>query len=371
MYINYYRQNQTNNYSFDALFNNTLVITSPRQQIETLFVPRLTPQAKTKLIRTYNLINLSANLKNIIDTIAPQIPQDLSQSYHVFKIPKHSGGLRTISAPTGNLKLLLESLYTTLTTNCFTVLPHDCAYAYTKGRDAYQALQRHTTSEWFLKLDIKDFFPSCNKTLLMSKIPQVFPFNLIQVLIPEHFEKMIDYCLLNDQLPQGTNMSPMLTNTLMVEFDVKFSAFCDKHNLIYTRYADDMLISGQEKFNFIYIQNVAVAMLKELGYNFTIKKEKTRFGSIKGSNWNLGLMLNKDHNITIGHRKKKIFKAMLHNFIQENLLTNEHPWSIMDIQHLAGLHSYYKRIEPEYIDYVIRQFNSKYNVDVVSALKIK
>ena len=111
-------------------------------------------------------------------------------------------------------------------------------------------------------------------------------------------------------------------------------------------------------------------MLRELGYNFTIKKEKTRFGSIKGANWNLGLMLNKDHNITIGHRKKKLFKAMLNNFIQENLLTNNQPWSIMDIQHLAGLYSYYNRIEPEYINYIIQQYNNKYNVDIASALKI-
>lgn len=370
MYINFYAPNQINNYSFDALLNNTLVITTPRQQINTLRISHLTQTTKQKLIQTYNLVNITNNIKNIIDLMIPQLPQDLAQSYHVFKIPKHSGGLRTISAPTGTLKLLLESLYTTLSNNQYAILPHDCAYAYTKGRDAYQALQQHTTSEWFLKLDIKDFFPSCDKTLLMDKIPKVFPFNLIQELIPEHFEKMIDCCLLNNQLPQGTNMSPMLTNTLMVEFDVKFNAFCEKHGLKYTRYADDMLISGQEKFNFIHIQNVAIAMLRELGYNFTIKKEKTRFGSIKGSNWNLGLMLNKDHNITIGHRKKKVFKAMINNFIHENLLTNEHPWSIMDIQHLAGLHSYYKRIEPEYIDYIIRQFNHKYNVDVVSALKI-
>ena len=371
MYINYYSTEQTdNNYTFDALFNGTLTITTPRQKIKTLKVNVLNPTTKNKLIQKYNLINIAQNIKQTIDAYGPQIPTNIAQSYNIFKIPKHSGGLRTISAPTGNLKLLLESLYTTLTNNYYTILPHDCAYAYTKGRDAYKALQRHTTSEWFLKLDIKDFFPSCNKALLMSKIPQVFPFNIIQELIPEHFEKMINYCLLNDQLPQGTNMSPMLTNTLMVEFDVKFNTFCEKQGLTYTRYADDMLISGKEKFNFIYIQNVAIAILKELGYNFTIKKEKTRFGSINGSNWNLGLMLNKDHQITIGYRKKKTFKAMLNNFIKENLLTNEHPWTIMDIQHLAGLHSYYSRIEPDYISYVINQFNNKYNVDIISALKI-
>lgn len=369
MYINYYADTeQTHNYSFDTLFNNTLIITAPRRHINTLFIPQLSQQAKTRLTQQYNLINIARNIQVLIDNLSQQIPQNLQDSYDIFKIPKHSGGLRTISAPTGALKTLLESVYHTLTDQC-NILPHDCAYAYTKGRDTYKALQRHTASDWFLKLDIKDFFPSCNKEILMQKIPRVFPFNIIKEIIPGHFEKMIDYCLLNDQLPQGTNMSPLLTNTLMVEFDVKFTEFCKHKGLTYTRYADDMLISGKEKFNFIYVQNVAINMLRELGYNFTIKKEKTRFGSINGSNWNLGLMLNKDHNITIGYRKKKLFKAMLNNFIQENLLTNNQPWSIMDIQHLAGLYSYYKRIEPEYIDYIIRQYDTKYNVDVLSALK--
>ena len=164
MYINYYSTEQTdNNYTFDALFNGTLTITTPRQKIKTLKVNLLNPTTKNKLIQKYNLINIAQNIKRTIDAYGPQIPTNIAQSYNIFKIPKHSGGLRTISAPTGNLKLLLESLYTTLTNNHYTILPHDCAYAYTKGRDAYKALQRHTTSEWFLKLDIKDFFPSCNK----------------------------------------------------------------------------------------------------------------------------------------------------------------------------------------------------------------
>ena len=249
------------------------------------------------------------------------------------------------------------------------ILPHNCAYAYIENRDAYTALQQHKASNWFLKLDIKDFFPSCNKTLLMEKIPKTFPFNIIQEIMPEHFNKLIECCLLKDELPQGTNMSPMLTNTLMMDFDSKFSAFCKNNNLVYTRYADDMLISSKDKFNFMYVQNVAINMLKELDYNFTIKKEKTRFGSINGANWNLGLMLNNQHEITIGYKKKKLFKAMLNNFIHENILTQDKTWAIIDIQHLLGLYSYYHRIEPDYINYVIHQFNKKYNVNVLKALK--
>ena len=60
---------------------------------------------------------------------------------------------------------------------------------------------------------------------------------------------------------------------------------------------------------------------------------------------------------------------MLNNFICENILTQNNSWAIIDIQHLLGLYSYYHRIEPDYIDYTIRQFNQKYNVNVIDALK--
>ena len=266
---------------------------------------------------------------------------------------------------------MLHGFYTTIAKQGAPFLPHDSAYAYTAGRDCYKALQKHqdNASNWFLKLDIKDFFPNCNKELIMDKLTKVFPFNFLYELIPTEFETMIDYCLLDNQLPQGTNMSPMITNAIMVEFDVKFSRYCEQHGLIYTRYADDMLISSKDKFNFIHVQNVVINFLRNLNYNFTIKKEKTRFGSNKGSNWNLGLMLNANNNITIGYKKKKLFKAMINNFICENILTTENKWSIMDIQHLYGLYSYYLRIEPQYITYVITQFDNKYNVNTIRALK--
>lgn len=368
IYINYY-ENEAPNYTFDTLFNNTVIITEPTKRIKTLKIEQLDEQYKLKLIRNYNIENKITKLKAIIDALAPQDTTDLSNNYNIFKIPKHSGGLRTISAPTGNLKTLLETSYNILMKEYKPILPHNCAYAYIENRDAYTALKQHQSSEWFLKLDIKDFFPSCNKALLMEKIPKTFPFNIIQEKIPEHFEKLIDCCLLENELPQGTNMSPMLTNTLMMDFDTKFSAFCTNQGMTYTRYADDILVSSKEKFNFIYVQNVAINMFKELGYNFTIKKEKTRFGSIKGANWNLGLMLNSNHEITIGYKRKKLFKAMINNFICENLLTQTPAWAIIDVQHLLGLYSYYHRIEPAYIEHILKQFNDKYNVNVLKALK--
>ena len=69
------------------------------------------------------------------------------------------------------------------------------------------------------------------------------------------------------------------------------------------------------------------------------------------------------------NKKKKLFKAMLNNFICENILTQNNVWAIIDVQHLLGLYSYYHRIEPDYIAHIIAQFNTKYNVNVLDALK--
>ena len=50
-------------------------------------------------------------------------------------------------------------------------------------------------------------------------------------------------------------------------------------------------------------------------------------------------MLNKDNEITIGHKNKKRFRAMVCSYLLDR--QNGTPWSLHDVQVLAGLMSYY------------------------------
>jgi len=72
--------------------------------------------------------------------------------------------------------------------------------------------------------------------------------------------------------------------------------------MVYTRYADDLLISGRQGFSADEAQNVVGEVLAYFHAPFAVKPEKTRYGSRSGSNWNLGVVLNKDKEITIGWR---------------------------------------------------------------------
>ena len=184
----------------------------------------------------------------------------------------------------------------------------------------------------------------------------------------EALKKALSLGFLNGGLPQGTVLSPTLTNCFMIPIDHKlFNEFAHK-KIVYTRYADDMHISAQEKFP----KNEAIKLvqdaLAEFGAPWVLKPEKTHYGSNKGKNWNLGLMLNANNDITVGYRNKKYFKAALSSFILDT--KNGKPWELSDVNHLRGQLSYYTMIEPDYFNGIIKQQNKKWNVNVKEMFKM-
>ena len=108
-------------------------------------------------------------------------------------------------------------------------------------------------------------------------------------------------------------------------------------------------------------------MLAEFGAPFSINANKTRYGSSAGRNWNLGVMLNKDNQITVGYRRKRHFQSMLYNYIRDK--RNGVVWPQEDIRELQGLHSYYHMVEPDVIDAIIGHINEKMRVNVIQEIK--
>jgi len=299
--------------------------------------------------------------------------QDRASLYRTFHIPKSSGGLRRIDAPLPELMNALRELKTLFETHMF-ALYHTTAFAYVRGRSTIDALKRHQRNEskWFLKLDFADFFGSTTPEFVLSMLSKLFPFSEI-VKFPAargELEKALGLCFLNGGLPQGTPISPFITNVMMIALDHKISNSLrnfDNRRFVYTRYADDLLISCKIDFNKDLVQQFVVDTLSEFQAPFTIKREKTRYGSAAGRNWNLGLMLNGENQITIGHKRKKEFKAMLDNYMRNRRSSNG--WDRHDIQVLSGLISYYRMVEKDYIDYLLRHYGEKHSADIEKCIK--
>lgn len=364
MYITTYKKNTALlNPTYQDLFSlSTNIINTKNVYTKTTI--KITNPKKIEELNTNqkNHIKITEEALNLIITLLEPYKENHETQYYEFKIPKANGGLRTIDAPNTNFKNTL-TLVKDIFENKIQCLPHNAAHAYVKQCSTITALKKHQENEsiWFLKLDLKDFFTNCTEDIFVNNLKNLYPFYYISD-IEKKLSTIFKICSLRQGLPQGSPISPYLTNLIMVPYDFLINSICKKRNLIYTRYADDMLISGKEKFNWKSIQSIINLIIKP----FKIKKEKTRFGNKCGKNWNLGLMLNKDNNITLGYRKKRELNAALNNYIRT------YPEKTLEeTQQLAGELSYLKQIEPNYYNYLIHKYNTKYNVNINTLFQLK
>lgn len=300
------------------------------------------------------------------------IKADKQTLYRTFYVPKSSGGLRRIDAPNEELSNALRDLIYIFKTFYGTdYLYHTSAYAYINGRSNVTCIKKHQQNEskWFGKFDIHNFFGSTTLNFVMSMFAQIFPFSEVckNVVGSELLRSALSLCFLNGVLPQGTPISPLIINIMMIPVDYNLEKFCRENNCVYTRYADDFIISSRYGFRFRDVENEIERVLKEHNAPFELNRAKTRYGSSSGSNWNLGIMLNKDNKMTIGRAKKRQFESMLAAYAKDKKGGTE--WSLEDVQHLEGLKSYYKMIEGEVIDRIIEHISRKNGVDIVAEVK--
>lgn len=316
---------------------------------------------------------LISKLERYNQSVAYLREKDRHSLYDSFHIPKKSGGLRKIDAPLPELMDALRRLKTIFEED-FHTLYHTTAFAYVKKRSTVDAVKRHQQNEskWFGKLDLHNFFGSTTPDFVMTMFSMVYPFSEV-VKVPygkQQLRTALELAFLDGGLPQGTPISPLITNVMMIPVDFKLNkAFRNFNNqrFIYTRYADDFIISSKYDFDVHAVEELVVQTLKGFGAPFSINNAKTRYGSSSGRNWNLGVMLNKDNEITVGNKKKRQFQSMLYNYITDK--KNGVEWSRDDIQVMQGLHSYYRMVEQKTIDAIIGHINEKMNVDVLRLIK--
>ena len=322
-----------------------------------------------EIIRRSNIPAMIKALQDFIDKHDDLYKVERSSLYDTFPIPKKTGGLRWINAPHDSLMEALRELKSIFEEKMF-ALYHTAAFAYVKKRNTLDAIKRHQAngSKWFEKTDFSDFFGSTTPDFVLGMMRIIFPFSEI-MKIPDGrnaLTKALDLCFLNGGLPQGTPISPMLTNLMMIPIDHALYNSFRKNGFVYTRFADDIQISSRYEFNPSERIDEIHRVLEKFNAPFKIKPSKTRYGSSAGRNWNLGLMLNKDNDITIGYQAKKRFKAMCTNYIMDR--KSNIRWDLHDVQALSGLKSYYKMVEPEYISYVIGHLNKKYGVNLIQMI---
>jgi RNA-directed DNA polymerase len=172
-----------------------------------------------------NLRLLQNQLANFSYNPSPLLP---------FKIPKRTGQNREINISTVQDRIVQQALLQILESS-FSIKFCDNSYAYRRGKSAQKAIKRveHyllNGNEYFVKTDIKDFFPSVDVTLLLSMLSRDCSDEKLLRLV-----KLILYHPKRKGLIQGSILAPFFSNVYMTPFDMEMQNL--GYNMI--RYADD------------------------------------------------------------------------------------------------------------------------------------
>ena len=173
----------------------------------------------------------------LLTTMATQ-PQ---RYYRTFYLKKKSGGSRRIDTPRIFLKVVQWYIL-------FHILYNYKRSPYIAGFVPHRSILHnasfHKKKRFLINIDIKDFFPSI-KSHMVNRIFALFEF-------PEKVvEILTGLTTLNGSLPQGAPTSPYLANIYCsITIDSSIKSSCDMKGIIYSRYADDMSFSSDDKIKF-------------------------------------------------------------------------------------------------------------------------
>jgi RNA-directed DNA polymerase len=239
--------------------------------------------------------------------ITEQALRAIPIEYRTFEIPKRSGGVRVITAPGAMLKqtqrLILRRVLGKLAA-------HPAATGFERGHSIVSNALPHVGKEVVIRLDLKDFFSTTPANRVDSYF-RTIGWNTDAAGL------LTRLCTQGGSLPQGAPTSPRLSNLLNHRLDARLMMLAYSRGLAYSRYADDITLSGaaasakekvQTRTNDI-IHHVK-AIVKDEGYVLHTDK-KLRIARKHDRQLVTGLVVNEKVNLP--RRKRRWLRAVEHH----------------------------------------------------------
>lgn len=296
------------------------------------------------------VMNLSEKIEASLGIDAEYI-RNCSKRNHLYAkyyIPKKNGGKREILQPSKELKILQRWI----TQNIFNNFPvSEYSSAYSKGNSVKRNAIQHKNSNYICHTDIKDFFPSITRETLTDFFTNnrdiIYKLNLTDA----DLDFIKDICLYRgEKLVVGSVASPTIANIVMYQFDIElYKELLTVGKFIYTRYADDIVISSKKYINESVLDIINRKMQQ---YGFSMNVKKTYFMSKSRQRRITGVVIDNNRNeLKIGNRKYKEFEREIYTYLVKG---------VGNIGHIRGYLSYIKGINRQQYEQ-LKQIYERYD----------
>ncbi|TAG78506.1 MAG: RNA-directed DNA polymerase [Burkholderiales bacterium] len=273
------------------------------------------PQNGAEWLREARLISPSfatvVDLARWLDVSPEEFDAAMANRRYRLRVhAKPSGGTRLIEIPPESLRVLQRRVLHRLLDR---ISPHAAAHAYVRTRSAHTHAAQHVGREMVVRLDLRDFFPSIKGARVFLLFRSLgFAANIANVLTAlcvasqsraslrralgaahvAFFERFSA-----NHLPQGAPTSPALANLCAHSLDVRLNALAESFNATYTRYADDLVFSGDEGIASEPREFVCLARAIVSDEGFQLNTEKTRIMRKSARQAFAGLVVNEKINL--------------------------------------------------------------------------
>jgi RNA-directed DNA polymerase len=254
--------------------------------------------------------------------------------YREFQIPKRNGGQRVIKAPEKRLKRLQRRLADILD-KCFeesyVLSKHkkSLSHGFRHNHSIITNALNHRNKRYVFTIDLEDFFPSVN----FGRVYGFFIKNTHFKLDKKTATIIAQIACHNNELPQGSPCSPVISNFIGHLLDIRMVNLAKKTKCTYSRYADDLTFSTNNKK---FPEEIAACVgennwepgeilrkkIEKVGFKINVKKTTMQYKTSRQVT--TGLIVNKKINI-----KKEFYKrarSMCHElFTKDEFYTEVQP----------------------------------------------
>lgn len=254
--------------------------------------------------------------------------------YKQTYIPKKNGDYRLLNIPSFALKVVQRWIYEEILKKIPVSL---ASMAFVPGRNGIiECANIHKSNVFLLSMDIHAFFDSISKNSVRKLFYSLGYNGEISNLLTE-------LCTLGDSLPQGAVTSPCLANLVCERLDARIMGLCKKRNIEYSRYADDLCFSSNNRLNLNKIVPIVTLILCDEG--FELNKNKTHFSSNYSQKRVLGITIN-DNILHAKYEYKREIRSQIYNSIINGNYYNR--------QRLIGKIVFVNSIETNYKERILR-----------------
>jgi hypothetical protein len=283
----------------------------------------------------------------------------IDQHYRYQLIAKRTGGWRLLEVPQPYLMAMQRRVLDDLLDR---IPPHEAAYGYQRERSVVDHARAHAGQAVLLKFDLQDFFAAVRASRVHALFASLgYPDTIATELArlcttatPEpvlrrmHEDGALSWPQLqrlrDPHLPQGAPTSPALANLCAFRLDLRLDGLAQSLGARYTRYADDIVLSGDRPLRAALPRIEAWVGRIAIEEGFALNHRKTRWATAGQRQSVCNIVVNE--RVNLPRREFDRLKALLHHCVTQGPSSQNHAAHADWRGHLSGRVAWAAQVNP-------------------------